>query len=66
MPWWMRVTYDWEMGIFRTPNTYYRGSYFKAPQEPHLLSLCLTHNEAEKHKNLEIWSRERFIAGPVR
>ena len=36
VPWWMRVTYDWEMGIFRTPNTYYRGSYFKAPQEPHL------------------------------
>ena len=24
VPWWMRVTYDWEMGIFRTPNTYYR------------------------------------------
>ena len=31
-----RVTYDWEMGVFRTPNTYYRGSYFKALQEPHL------------------------------
>ena len=28
--------------------------------------LCLTYNEAEKHKNLEVWSGERFTAGPVR
>ena len=28
--------------------------------------MCLTHSEAKQYENVGLWSREKFIAGPVK